>query len=39
MNKTQAKIIDGDSKITHLEELIENYKNKTKDRINEAQEG
>lgn len=39
MNKTQTRFINEAEKIAQLEENLENYKNKTKDRINEAQEG
>ena len=38
MNKTQTRLIDEAEKLAQLEERLENYKNKNKERINEAQE-
>ena len=38
MNKTQSQRVDMAEKFTQLEELVESYKNKTKDRVNDGQE-
>ena len=38
MNKTQNRLVDEAEKLTQLEERLENYKNKNKDRANDAQE-
>jgi hypothetical protein len=38
MNKTQTRLIDEGEKLSQLEERLESYKNKNKERVNEAQE-
>jgi hypothetical protein len=38
MNKTQTRLIDEADKLTQLEERLETYRSKNKDRVNEAQE-
>jgi len=38
MNKTQRRLNDDAEKLAQLEERLENYKNKNKERVNEAQE-
>ncbi len=38
MNKTQTRLIDEAEKLSQLEERLESYKNKNKERVNEAQE-
>jgi hypothetical protein len=38
MNKTQTRLMDEAEKLAQLEEHLENYKNKNKDRVNDTQE-
>jgi len=38
MNKTQTRLMDEAEKLAQLEERLENYKNKNKDRVNDTQE-
>jgi len=38
MNKTHTRLMDEAEKLAQLEERLENYKNKNKDRVNDTQE-